>query len=61
MSDDPTIGRMQRSMNESARQAERDAAAEAAKWKRCATPQPLMREDVGPSTRIIQVGKGARG
>jgi hypothetical protein len=57
MSEDNTIQRIERSIAESSRQAQIDAAAERAKWERCDTPRPLQRENAGPSERIVQPGR----
>jgi hypothetical protein len=57
MSEDNTIQRIERSIAESAHQAQIDAAAEKAKWARCNTPMPLQRENAGPSERIVQPGR----
>lgn len=58
MSDDSydVKARMRRSQEEDRLRAEREAAAERAKWARCATPQPLTLEPRTRSVRIIQPG-----
>jgi hypothetical protein len=52
--------RIREKLAESQREGASDAARERAKWERCNTPQPLQREDAGPSQRILPTGRSAR-
>jgi hypothetical protein len=62
MSDDQenTTGKMKRMMDAGAAQDARDRAAERERMRRTMEPVPVTRTTPKPSTRIVQVGRGAR-